>query len=409
MHRPLLLTVLLLAAPAFAAAKLPSWFPTQRLFSINDDKTVAEDYGAATFTISKGSETEDVEVRGHHWATDLFPVGPPETWTWNGQEKWKALRPLLEKQGFQVVYLNADGAVTATLRKGTGDKATYVGLSLSAEDAYSNSVRIVEPAPPAMTVTLKPPAPKPETYGEKDDFPFLTPLPGSKLHRSDQDNEPLDVSTPADTEPRLVGSGHVTKWYSSPEGLSPLLFASAYVPALEKAGWTITQKPGGANEGDSGTIRAHYQKNGRDVWLNLQEGADEWVASVADVGSSLRTALEKRCKVAVYGVNFDFDKATLRKDSEPVLQQVLALFKGTPSLKAEVGGHTDNVGKPDYNQRLSGQRAEAVKTWLVKHGVSAARLTAKGYGDSVPVVPNDSPGHRAKNRRVELKKPDCQQ
>lgn len=116
----------------------------------------------------------------------------------------------------------------------------------------------------------------------------------------------------------------------------------------------------------------------------------------------------KECTIEVYGVNFDFNKSNLRPDSEPVLQAVLKLFAATPSLRAEVGGHTDNVGTPDYNMRLSEARAAAVKTWLVAHRVATDRVTSHGYGDTRPLVPNDTDTNRFKNRRVELRRKNCQ-
>jgi outer membrane protein OmpA-like peptidoglycan-associated protein len=116
----------------------------------------------------------------------------------------------------------------------------------------------------------------------------------------------------------------------------------------------------------------------------------------------------KECTIEVYGVNFDFNKSNLRPDSESVLQAVLKLFTATPSFRAEVGGHTDNVGTPDYNMKLSDARAAAVKTWLVAHKVAAARVTSHGYGDTHPLVPNDTDADRFKNRRVELRRMNCQ-
>jgi OmpA-OmpF porin, OOP family len=86
---------------------------------------------------------------------------------------------------------------------------------------------------------------------------------------------------------------------------------------------------------------------------------------------------------------------------------VLQLFTATLSFQAEVRGHTDNVGTPDYNMKLSGEQAAAVKAWLVAHGVAAARMTSRGYGDTRPLVPNDMDANRFKNRRVELRRMNC--
>jgi outer membrane protein OmpA-like peptidoglycan-associated protein len=116
----------------------------------------------------------------------------------------------------------------------------------------------------------------------------------------------------------------------------------------------------------------------------------------------------KECTIEVYGVNFDFNKSVLRSDSEPVLRAVLQLFTATPSFRAEVGGHTDNIGTSDYNLKLSEARAAAVKAWLVAHSIATDRVTSRGYGDTHPLVPNDTDADRFKNRRVELRRMNCQ-
>jgi outer membrane protein OmpA-like peptidoglycan-associated protein len=115
----------------------------------------------------------------------------------------------------------------------------------------------------------------------------------------------------------------------------------------------------------------------------------------------------RECTIEVYGVNFDFNKSTLRPDSLPMLRAVLQLFITAPSFRAEVGGHTDNVGTPEYNMRLSAARAAAVKAWLIAHSVAADRVTSRGYGDTRPLVPNDTDANRFKNRRVELRRMNC--
>jgi len=110
-------------------------------------------------------------------------------------------------------------------------------------------------------------------------------------------------------------------------------------------------------------------------------------------------------KVDVYGILFDTDKTAIKPESAPTLNEVATLLKQDPSLKLLVAGHTDNTGAADHNMKLSEGRATAVVAALVKqHGVAAARLQPKGYGDTQPVASNDSEDGRAKNRRVELRK-----
>lgn len=115
----------------------------------------------------------------------------------------------------------------------------------------------------------------------------------------------------------------------------------------------------------------------------------------------------KECTIEVYGVNFDFNKSTLHPDLLPMLRAVLQLFTATPAFRAEVGGHTDNIGTPEYNMRLSAARAATVKAWLLAQSVAADRVTSRGYGDTRPLVPNDTDADRFKNRRVELRRMNC--
>jgi outer membrane protein OmpA-like peptidoglycan-associated protein len=91
-------------------------------------------------------------------------------------------------------------------------------------------------------------------------------------------------------------------------------------------------------------------------------------------------------------------------DSEGVLQEIVKLLQQNPDLKLRVEGHTDNQGNAAANQALSEKRAQAVVTWLSGHGVAAARLAAKGFGQTKPAADNSTEDGRAKNRRVELAK-----
>ncbi|RNF81837.1 OmpA family protein [Montanilutibacter psychrotolerans] len=109
------------------------------------------------------------------------------------------------------------------------------------------------------------------------------------------------------------------------------------------------------------------------------------------------------------GVNFDFDKSTLRPDAIAILNEAIEILKRYPELKVEVAGHTDSKGTDAYNQALSERRSRAVYDYLTSNGVDASRLAGpNGYGESRPIAPNqnddgsDNPEGRARNRRTEL-------
>jgi outer membrane protein OmpA-like peptidoglycan-associated protein len=102
-------------------------------------------------------------------------------------------------------------------------------------------------------------------------------------------------------------------------------------------------------------------------------------------------------------VYFDVNKATLTPASNKELQELYEYLKWKEEVSIEIAGHTDNVGKDADNLKLSQQRAEAVKNYLIKKGIAATRLTAKGYGATVPVADNSTSEGKQKNRRTEVK------
>jgi len=104
------------------------------------------------------------------------------------------------------------------------------------------------------------------------------------------------------------------------------------------------------------------------------------------------------------GVNFETNSANLTAESEEILQKSLKYIKAHPTEKYEISGHTDSRGSREKNLRLSKDRAESVKNWLVKNGIESDRLTTEGYGPDKPIAPNDTPDNMYKNRRVEFKR-----
>ena len=113
-------------------------------------------------------------------------------------------------------------------------------------------------------------------------------------------------------------------------------------------------------------------------------------------------AIEVGVSVRLDNIFFDYNETTLRDESFPALDKVVEMMEENPKLTIEIGGHTDNRGAEDYNQRLSQGRAEAVRQYLVDNLVEPDRVTARGYGESQPEAHEDNEESWQTNRRVEF-------
>lgn len=107
--------------------------------------------------------------------------------------------------------------------------------------------------------------------------------------------------------------------------------------------------------------------------------------------------------ITLDNVQFDSGKSTLRPESSKELNELVDFMKLKKTMVIEIAGHTDNVGNPEANKKLSEARANEVKNYLIKKGVQAERVQAKGYGDTQPVASNDSDAGKQKNRRTEVR------
>ena len=102
------------------------------------------------------------------------------------------------------------------------------------------------------------------------------------------------------------------------------------------------------------------------------------------------------------GVHFDFDRARIRPDAMPILDEAADILKQHPNVNIDVNGYCDAIGGVAYNLRLSQRRAEAVVGYLESKGIAGGRLTPHGYGKTDFVATNANAEGRAQNRRVEL-------
>ena len=106
-------------------------------------------------------------------------------------------------------------------------------------------------------------------------------------------------------------------------------------------------------------------------------------------------------KEAFNNLDFEYNKAIIKSASFASLDELSDVLKQT-NWNLILSGHTDNVGSEEFNLKLSTKRAEAVKDYLINKGIAAERITAKGFGETMPIAPNDTEQNRALNRRVEF-------
>lgn len=106
--------------------------------------------------------------------------------------------------------------------------------------------------------------------------------------------------------------------------------------------------------------------------------------------------------IILEGITFDVGKATIKPESEATLMKALKTLETYTDISVEISGHTDNTGSAKLNQKLSEERANSVKDWLVSKGIDPSRITTKGYGKDKPIADNKTAEGKQKNRRIEF-------
>lgn len=213
---------------------------------------------------------------------------------------------------------------------------------------------------------------------------------------------------------QIVKQGRFKKiWFekdaSSTRKVSGLQILTNHANAIKKIGGQVL-------EGANNVFKASYQ--GAEIWFQLSpsgsspdEGA--WYILSIEVeamkqeimAKDIGAAMMSDGKIALYGILFDFGKASVKPESAKAIEEVGSYLKNNPTVSIYIVGHTDNVGEYQLNLKLSKSRAETIKNELVtKYGIEAARLTPEGVGQLSPVAANDTEKGRELNRRVEIVK-----
>ncbi len=144
--------------------------------------------------------------------------------------------------------------------------------------------------------------------------------------------------------------------------------------------------------------------NGLKIYfLTIVEKKSLTVRATLLTAAEIKKELDSKGRVPLY-INFDTDKADIKPEARPAIDEVFKLLKINPALKLIIEGHTDNNGTAEYNERLSAARAKSIAGFLTKVGIAASRLKPLGVGQNKPIDDNSTEEGRAKNRRVELVK-----
>jgi outer membrane protein OmpA-like peptidoglycan-associated protein len=273
----------------------------------------------------------------------------------------------------------------------------------------------------------------------QDDHPLVSRYAGSTIQKKDAEEfGQYQFVTSRTAKGEFTGEalkGRVTRIvYGNPADRSTLEIFSNYRKALEAAGLTAIYKceldecgPAfarsawnrynglfAAADGDPRYLGGKLKTQDGTAYVALMVGRTRSQLDIIEItgmetgkvvvdAEALGKGIDREGKVSVYGIYFDTDKAEIKPESKPALDEIARLLKARTTLNLFVVGHTDMTGNLAHNRALSEARAQAVVAALVKdYGIAGTRLEGYGVGPLAPAATNATADGRAKNRRVEL-------
>lgn len=190
--------------------------------------------------------------------------------------------------------------------------------------------------------------------------------------------------------------------YQSENEVGALKIIRNFSNAIKKIGST-------AYEQYENRVYLYIKQGNKETWAEVFAGDYDYDLTIVEKGeveqevtaNAILKELNETGKAILY-INFDSGKATIKKESMPIVEQIIEMMKQAKDIKLSVEGHTDSDGSNESNQKLSEARAKAVVDAIVKGGIDAARLSSAGFGEEKPIADNSTAEGKAKNRRVEL-------
>jgi outer membrane protein OmpA-like peptidoglycan-associated protein len=381
-------------APAAQAAQATDCAPVGHLPTYTPGERQTRAYDKYDFTVGTADDSKTMTVAGAKCEQDYTPKDGTDPLS--DLEIQSNYRDQLTKLGAQIVFKDDRDTDAKLVKNG---KETWIHIYSQETEI---DVHVVDTGTLVDTLTAPSGA----------DYRLLGHMPGYAADtptKRNFDKADFTVQNGDDTSTVTVEGALYDVNYSSGPGApaSDLAIQQNYRDALNTLGAQFLFT-------DGRDTTARLEDAGKTIWIKVysQETGIEvtaveekaFAASITPpTADALKTALDKDGRIALY-VNFDFNKATLKPDAKPVIDQVVALMKSNPALKLEIDGYTDNVGVHDYNVKLSQDRAAAVVAALKTAGVDASRLTSNGFGPDKPIADEATAEGRAKNRRVELVK-----
>jgi OmpA-OmpF porin, OOP family len=228
-------------------------------------------------------------------------------------------------------------------------------------------------------------------------------------YRTNRGPSILEVSRNFETQ--LAKAGFETLLACDTDACGAIPFTEAIdalpIPQMWIDGFDYRYYAGRKAEGGRETYAAVLvSKSNDDIYAQLVVAVVGAMENKMVDAAAMAKGLGEKGHIALYGIYFDTDKAVIKPESRPTLDEIAKLLRGQPQLNVVIVGHTDSQGTYDYNMDLSRRRAEAVAAELAKsYKIAAPRLRTAGVGFLAPIGSNASDDGRALNRRVELVSP----